>query len=153
MVFELGILALLRFDHSDSACTGSILGSNTTLDTACTSSISGSKYFGVQYSRYCLYFKHFGGQYSRYRLYSKVFRGWIIWILFVLQVFWGSMLSNTAVLGSILGFNTLEYPVCTWSIWGSCTAHTFEYSQYFGIQYCQYFQYSEYFRISYCEVQ
>ena len=31
MVFELGILAVLRFDTSASACTGSILGSNTTL--------------------------------------------------------------------------------------------------------------------------
>ena len=36
---ELGILAVLRFDISDSACTGSTLGSNTTLDAACTSSI------------------------------------------------------------------------------------------------------------------
>ena len=42
MVFELGMLAVLRLDTSDSACTGSILGSNTTLHTACTSSISGS---------------------------------------------------------------------------------------------------------------
>ena len=42
MVFELGILAVLRFDNFDFASTGSILGSNTTLDTACHSSISGS---------------------------------------------------------------------------------------------------------------
>ena len=33
--------------------------------------VSGSKYFGVQYSRYCLYFKYFGGQYSRYCLHFK----------------------------------------------------------------------------------
>ena len=42
MAFELGILAVIRFDYSDSVCTGSILGSKTTLYTACTSSISGS---------------------------------------------------------------------------------------------------------------
>ena len=42
MVFELGILAVLRFDNFDFASTGSILGSNTTLDTACASSISES---------------------------------------------------------------------------------------------------------------
>ena len=33
----------------------------------------------------------------------------------ILAVFWGSILWNTAVLGSILGFDTLEYysTVCT----------------------------------------
>ena len=47
MVFELVILAVLRFDAFYSACTGSILGSNTTLDTACTSSISGGSTLGT----------------------------------------------------------------------------------------------------------
>ena len=42
MEFELGILAVPRFDTRDCACTGNILGSNTTLDTPCTSSIFGS---------------------------------------------------------------------------------------------------------------
>ena len=70
MVFKLGIMAVPRFDTFDSACSGSILGSNTTLDTACTYQV---KYFGVQYSGYCLYFKYFGDQYSRYCLYFKYF--------------------------------------------------------------------------------
>ena len=60
-MLEVGILAVRRFDTSDSACTGSILMSDTTLDTACTSSISGSEYFGGQYARYCLYLKVFRG--------------------------------------------------------------------------------------------
>ena len=38
-----------------------------------------------------------------------------LWLLRVLEVFWGSILLNTA---------------CTWSISKSCTDHTFEYLQY-----------------------
>ena len=75
MVYELGILAVLRFDTSDSACTGSILGSNTTLDSACASSISGSNTLDTA----C----------------TSSISGLNTWILLVLEVFWGSMLWNT----------------------------------------------------------
>ena len=83
MVFELDILAVLRFDTSDAACTGSMLGPNTTLNSACTSSISGSntldtactcKFFGGQYSRYGLYFKYFVVRYSGILSVLEVFR-------------------------------------------------------------------------------
>ena len=46
MVFELGILAVLRFDTFDYSCTGSILGSNTALGTACTYIFRGPSIWG-----------------------------------------------------------------------------------------------------------
>ena len=89
MVFELGILAVLRFDTSDSACTGSILGSNTTLDSACTSTFFGSNTLDTACTR------SISGDSTLDTACTSSISGLNTWILLVLEVFWGSMLWNT----------------------------------------------------------
>ena len=123
MVFELGILAVLTGSLILILPVLAVFLGPILLRILLVLQVSGSKYFGVQYySRYCLYFKYFRSHYySRYCLY-------------ILPNYFGM---DTDCTSNILGFNTLEYcgtiriwgsmlrnTVCTWSIYGVCTAHT-----------------------------
>ena len=93
MVFELGILAVLRFDNFDFASTGSILGSNTTLDTACSSSITGSNTLDTA----C----------------TSSISGASTLDTACTSSISGLNTLDTSYNSSILGFDTLEY-CCTW---------------------------------------
>ena len=157
MVFELGILAVLRCDTCDSACARSILGSNTTVDSACT-----SKYFGVQYYRYCLHFKYFGRLYSRYWFYSKYFGVEYSGYCLYLELLCGSILWNTVCTWSIQVQTVLLVLLSTSSISPFSTCNTFNtrsisgfhtarcsntrsMSGFYTARYCGLEYYSEYF--------
>ena len=132
MVFELGILAVLRFDTFDSACTGSILRSSTTLDSACTSSISGSNTLDTACT-------------------SSISGGSALDTACT-SIISGFNALDTACTSSILWFDTLEYCLylkyleilysvlvllSTRSMSPFSTSNTFNTLEYFRISYCE----------------